>query len=105
MTAYIKRSDIADRIDYYESHSVGGEHYAYEICKKEIQDIPTADVQEVKHGYWIITNKLQGNEIDGVWTERYLQCSECGYERRHSWLRGEYPNYCEDCGYKMDKEN
>ena len=62
-------------------------------------------MEEIKHGTWSVIEKLQGNEMDGVWTERYLQCSECNYERRHSWLRAEKPNYCENCGSKMDKEN
>ena len=60
--------------------------------------------EEIKHGHWIVVNKQQGNS-DGFWTERYLQCSVCNYERRHSWLRGEKPPYCELCGSKMDKEN
>ena len=59
-------------------------------------------MEEIKHGHWIPVNKEQGNETDGFWTERYLQCSECNYERRHSWLRVEKPNYCENCGAKMD---
>lgn len=58
-------------------------------------------MEEVKHGSWSAVNKQHGNETDGVWTERFLQCSECGYERRHSWLRGEKPNYCENCGADM----
>lgn len=105
MTAYIRRSDIADRIDYYASHSVGGEHYAYEVCQKEIKEAPSADVTELTHGTWIPVNKQQSNPTDGFWTERYLQCSECNYERRHSWLRVERPPYCELCGAKMDGGN
>ena len=66
---------------------------------------PATNVTEVKHGHWIPVNKQQGNPTDGFWTERYLQCSECNYERRHSWLNGEKPPYCENCGSKMDKEN
>ena len=62
-------------------------------------------MEEIKHGYWISINKQCGNPTDGCWTERYLQCSACNYERRHSWLRGEKPPYCEQCGSKMDKEN
>ena len=58
-------------------------------------------MEEIKHGHWIEVNKQRGNETDGYWTERYLQCSVCNYERRHSWLRGEKPNYCENCGIDM----
>ena len=66
---------------------------------------PAANVSEVKHGHWTDANKEYGNPTDGFWTERYLKCSVCNYERRHSWLRGEYPNYCEGCGAKMDGGN
>jgi hypothetical protein len=62
-------------------------------------------MEEFKHGTWTAVNKQHGNETEGFWTERFLKCSVCGYERRHSWLRGEKPNYCENCGSKMDGEN
>ena len=58
--------------------------------------------EEIKHGHWTPINKQLGNETDGFWTARYLQCSKCNYERRHSWIMGEHPNYCESCGSKMD---
>ena len=61
--------------------------------------------EEINHGYWIPSNEQRGTVEDGFWTERYLQCSACGYKRRHSWILGEKPNYCENCGTKMDKEN
>ena len=62
-------------------------------------------MEEIKHGTWIHGSRDHGDESTGIWTERLLQCSVCNYERRHSWLRGEQPNYCENCGSKMDKEN
>ena len=62
-------------------------------------------MEEVKHGTWAHCSRQHGDETEGFWTERFLQCSECNYERRHSWLRGEQPNYCENCGAKMDGGN
>ena len=62
-------------------------------------------MEELKHGHWIAIDKQRGNPTDGFWTERYLQCSICSYERRHMWIRGEYPNFCEDCGADMRGEN
>lgn len=64
-------------------------------------------MEEIKHGHWIPGSRQHGNETDGngVWTERFLQCSECNYERRHSWLRGEQPNFCENCGADMRGES
>lgn len=49
--------------------------------------IPTADVEEVKHGEWI-TDK------DG-----YVTCSECGEE--HTWDDFR-PPFCDMCGARMD---
>ena len=58
----------------------------------EISKIPTADVQEVRHGRWI------SNDLGGYKWAYY--CSECG------WVDG-YPfndrhKYCPNCGAKMD---
>ena len=62
-------------------------------------------MEEIKHGTWEHCSRQHGDEVNGIWTERFLKCSECEYERRHSWLRGEQPNYCENCGTKMDGES
>ena len=61
----------------------------------DIEKLPTADVQEVRHGRWI-SNGLPGYK----WS---CHCSECG------WI-DKYPfhdpyNYCPDCGAKMDRSN
>ena len=58
------------------------ERYLLEL----VNNAPTAEVEEVKHGYW---------KEDG----EYQICSVCGEE--HYWY--EYrATYCEDCGAKMD---
>ena len=51
-----------------------------------LEDTPTADVVEVKHGHW---EKLK----DGYW------CSNCCILEKD--LKQEY-NYCPNCGAKMD---
>ena len=98
MSDYIKRQDACAEVD--RGDLLVGDNASW--AKECINRTPSADVVEVKHGHWITVNKQQGNSNDGFWTERYLQCSECNYERRHSWLRGEKPPYCENCGSKMD---
>ena len=55
-----------------------------------ILDVPTADVVEVKHGYWI-KEKL-------CMCEPTYSCSECGK------LHDQDYSYCNDCGAKMDGE-
>ena len=49
-----------------------------------IDELPTYDVQEVKHGRWV-----KGKE--------WFECSVCGYEQGSAhW------HYCPNCGAKMD---
>ena len=49
---------------------------------------PAADVQEVKHGKWLINKNMR-------------ECSECGY---FYYSNNVNTNYCCNCGAKMDKE-
>lgn len=62
-------------------------------------------MDERQCGHWIVADKQRGDSANGFWTERYLQCSVCNYKRRHSWLRGEQPKYCEECGSDMRGTN
>lgn len=53
-----------------------------------IEDAPTADVAEVKHGEWV-DNEIQDSILS--------KCSVCGFSC------GAYTfNYCPNCGAKMD---
>lgn len=53
----------------------------------DVENAPTADVAEVRHGEWLEGNKRQ-------------PCSECLYRGVRAW------SYCPNCGAKMDgKEN
>ena len=52
-----------------------------------INEQPTADVKEVKHGEWI-------TDEDG-----FVICSECGEE--HTWDDFR-PSFCDMCGARMD---
>lgn len=51
-----------------------------------IAEVPTADVQEVKHGKWLW--------LDGV------RCSNCNHKLQTTGL----PSYCPNCGAKMRGE-
>ena len=57
------------------------------------EDFPAADVVKVKHGRWIKTRCLVGGFHD-VWGS---DCSECG-----TTVKDDYPNYCPNCGAKME---
>lgn len=62
------------------------------VSKDLVEKIPTADVQEVKHGRWLFGRFGSG------WCS---ECDHCGF------VRGEddVPNYCPNCGAKMDLES
>ena len=53
-----------------------------------LEDTPTADVVEVKHGYW-------------VYEVKYYSCSNCA-GKRFNLLLGCDAEYCPYCGAKMD---
>lgn len=64
-----------------------------------LQNLPAADVVEVRHGRWIFKH------MTGEWSY-YSYCSECNHqeffvnedaEKRHK--------YCLNCGARMDKED
>lgn len=72
---------------------------AYEVREAFIS-MPTADVQEVKHGQWQQEDVVYGMDIE-AWQS--AKCSACG--RFHTtpflyYFNGY--NYCPHCGAKMD---
>ena len=78
-------------IELESAKKVLEEHYAFNSAEL-LDEVPKADVQEVRHGKW----------------ERYdetnaLYCSYCGKpatnKKEMSWH-----SYCPICGCKMDKE-
>lgn len=89
-----RHEDLARDYGDYDNY-VMGFHDALEL----LENTPTADVQEVKHGKW---------EHYG----EYCQCSNCEHVTEDycidgdnkSWYYTALPNYCSNCGYKMDLE-
>lgn len=63
-----------------------------ENAARLINGIPAADVEPVRHGRW---GKKQG----GFW--EFANCSVCGQKTA---TVGIPPNYCPNCGAKMDLE-
>lgn len=63
------------------------------VVRKAIEEAPTADVVEVKHGVWI------EHFAGGCW---HYDCPFCndGYATREK--DNTPPNYCQNCGAKMD---
>ena len=65
--------------------------------RNAIEDLPNADVVEVKHGEW------KKHRDDGDC--EYIECSVCReefYPPDNEFTFDRYPNYCQECGAKMD---
>ena len=68
------------------------EHYAFNSAEL-LDEVPKADVQEVRHGKWIKSKHIKfGNEF---------KCPFCDYSCFTDDM--DY-NFCPNCGAKMDKE-
>ena len=80
---YVNLSDIIETLEH---------EWGYEGMREDLEKLPTADVVEVRHGFWI----EKRNDVIG----RYFTCSICGKdENHHTAIRGKY---CWYCGAKMD---
>ena len=85
-------------------YKADGAEKALEIVNK----IPTADVQEVKHGNWIDKGVLENYPRPDINVYHLLCCSECGaLHRVRPYCEGGWINasYCPNCGAKMDGDN
>ena len=60
---------------------------------QRIKDAPTVDAVEVVHGRWIQGESVLDKDGGGS----IYHCSECG-----DWYHNFVPNYCPNCGAKMD---
>lgn len=86
MSEYIEREVLKENI---LSNKLMAREPATNRILQMIEDAPTADVQEVRHGKWL--------EDD----YGYCHCSNCRYE--HDSPECITP-YCPECGAKMDEE-
>ena len=80
MAEYIERQAIMDVLLY--------EQYGY-LCEDAIKRIPAADVAPVRHGR---------NESGG-----WFLCSVCNFGD-FGGFHGYVPNFCPNCGARMDGE-
>lgn len=97
MSNYIKREDVENMLE--NADLIFDREYAG-YCTEDISidEIPAADVVEVKHGKWIKPH--WHNSI------HCMNCSICGGEAQHVEFRGvaKYYSRCPHCGAKMDLE-
>lgn len=93
MADYIRRDDALFALRKAER---GGSMTALtrlERAYAEIREMPAADVAEVVHGRWIKDDFLSDDVNNAE------KCSQCG--ELIGWF-GNLPNYCPNCGAKMD---
>ena len=110
MKEYIERESLHDEIRSLSVLITGlrcGKGVLNEYMKQYRESVlrivdeqPTADVQEVRHGHWFILEY------------EYFTCSECGYyqpngcdstkEAKEKLAEGKVPKYCAECGARMD---
>lgn len=84
MSRYIDAEKLTDSIFDWDMTI---EDLYYSLCKL-VDDVPTADVQEVKHGEW-------KNQEPGYRVAEFM-CSVCHSESDKLF------DYCPDCGARMD---
>lgn len=72
-----------------------GDRTGVETCITVLQDVPTIDVVEVKHGEWYLLDECSN---EGVY------CSVCHKKVYRKWYANQKvkSNYCPNCGAKMD---
>lgn len=88
MSRYIDADELLELYDIDDLEEDVDWKIPIEVVKQNIKDIPSADVEPVRHGHWI-------NDIGYAgWT-----CSECGNHEGNKTDK-----YCSNCGAKMDKE-
>ena len=101
MKEYIERAAAMDAILGLTIADPAVAQYADAVCY-HLQNLPAADVVEVRHGRWIEDERT----YPGPGLKNNL-CSVCG-EIAGSWKEGLEPGrkwaYCPNCGARMGKE-
>lgn len=67
-----------------------------------IETEPEEDVKPVVHAHWDVIDGDSGGDETFLHVWETLRCSRCGMERTTE--DGYMPQYCEDCGAKMDEK-
>ena len=102
MKEFIERAAAMDAILGLTIADPAVAQYADAVCY-HLQNLPAADVAEVRHGRWIEDERT----YPGPGLKNNL-CSVCG-EIAGSWKEGLEPGrkwaYCHNCGARMDKED
>lgn len=90
MEEYVAKSVLKKELNISNLHSG-----IIDALQNIVDEIPAADVQEVKHAHWY--EHIVGTEITDP-ILRYYVCSNCDV------INDRYTTYCPWCGAKMDEE-
>ena len=66
-------------------------------CAKALENVPAADVVEVRRGYWVWVQYDANPEIG------HFHCSLCYFMLAAFNLARKHLNYCPNCGARMEK--
>ena len=87
----MRRYIDADKLkEFYKPYAERKLSVPVDVILLNIDDMPSADVVEVKHGRWT-TGRVRGSLTD--------ICSVCGCDSGTIY----HYNYCPNCGAKMDE--
>ena len=98
-TAAIKY--LQGRKAHFEDDIGKGWDAGLDAAIEAVENLPDADVVEVRHGRWIgleYDGYADGDPVYDLW-----ECSECGEEVRGEYVPITHP-WCHCCGARMDKE-
>ena len=85
---YIRKADASDWLKQYGRDVLHGKYkFSLMYIWKNIMDLPSADVVQVIHAYWIDTENYY----------RRWRCSACSGHTKEA-----HPPFCPFCGAKMD---
>lgn len=98
MKEYIERAAAMEAILGLTIVDPAVAQYANAVCY-HLQNLPAADVAEMRHGRWLTTDAYP----------HHLYCSVCykTYAKNAKWVNElDLPtNYCPNCGARMGKED
>lgn len=103
MKEYIERTSVLSypiRKDHCDKEHAN-EHFIFgiESVMEYVENIPAADVVEVRHGRWIPEACESVSKRNRLIEYRVYSCSICGRSNGRVKKR-----YCPNCGALMDKE-
>ena len=92
MNEYIERERLLRRFNIDDMMNVNGTLISLEDTRNTISNFPAADVAPVRHGRIIET-------IENGRMKRVFSCCGTDFTEMTCWMT---PNFCPECGAKMD---